>query len=401
MHRKFWISAGVGAVALVATFVWAFRPQPVLVEVAPVRQGLFEQTVDEDGKTRVRDRYVVSAPVVGRLARVGVKPGDAVRAGDTVAVLSPSAPAMVDARTARELAERIGAAEAGLARARANVARAEAALDQAQVDVARQQRLQQEGFVATAALDQALLAARVQARELEAARFAQTGSAHDVAQARAALMRAREAAGIARPGTDWPIAAPVSGSVLRVLQESEVVVAVGTPLLELGDPQQLEIVVDVLSADGRRIPAGARVELDAGGEPRLAGRVRRVEPAAFTKVSALGVEEQRVNVIVDIVTPPAQWRGLGDQYRVDARIVVLERPQAVIAPVAALFRDGDQWAVYVASDGHARKRRVAVGGRTSSDAWIASGLAAGERVIVYPGDSVADGKRLKAVRGPA
>ena len=172
-------------------------------------------------------------------------------------------------------------------------------------------------------------------------------------------------------------------------------------MLEIADPDQLEIVIDVLSTDGRRIPAGARVDLDAGGEPRLRGQVRRVEPAAFTKVSALGVEEQRVNVIVDIVSPPEQWRGLGDQFRIDARIVVFERPDAVIAPVAALFRDGERWAVYVADGGLARKRQVKVGGRTPSEAWIESGLAPAERVIVYPSDSVADGKRLTTVRGPS
>jgi HlyD family secretion protein len=366
-----------------------------------VRQGLFEQTVDEDGKTRVRERYVVSAPVAGRLARVRVKAGDAVRAGAAVAELSPSAPAMIDARTARELSERVGAAEAGLEQARAKVARAEAALDQAKTDAARQNKLQSEGFVAAAALDQAQLMMRVQTKELDAARFAQLGAVHDLAQMRAALMRAREGASTRRPGTAWPIESPVDGHVLRVLQESETVVGVGTPLVEIADPTQLEIVIDVLSTDGRRIAEGARVDVDAGPGPHLVGRVQRVEPAAFTKVSALGVEEQRVNVIVDIVSPPEQWRGLGDQFRIDARIVVFERAGAVIAPVAALFRDNEHWAVFVAADGHAQKRRVKVGARTASDAWIEEGLAAGERVIVYPSDTVADGKRLKTVRGPA
>lgn len=384
MTRKLWIWGGLGSAVLIATFVWALRPQPAPVETAEVRKGLFEQTIDEDGKTRVRERYVVSAPVAGRLARVRVKAGDAVRAGETLTVLSPSAPSMLDARSARELAERIGAAEAALA--------------QANTDVARQQQLSQDGFVAAAALDQARLAANVQARALEAAHFAQLGAAHDAAQARAALMRAQEAAGTRRPGSDWPITSPVSGRVLRVMQESETVVGVGVPLLEIGDPDQLEIVVDVLSNDGRRIPAGARVDIDAGPGPRLAGRVRRVEPAAFTKVSALGVEEQRVNVIVDIVSPPERWRGLGDQFRIDARIVVFEQADAVLAPVAALFRDGAHWAAYVASDGRAQKRRVKVGARTSSDAWIESGLKPQERVVVYPGDSVADGKALKTVR---
>ncbi|HEX5686009.1 MAG TPA: efflux RND transporter periplasmic adaptor subunit [Ideonella sp.] len=400
MTRKLWISAALGTAGLAAIFIWAFRPQPVPVETAEVRRSLFEQTIDEDGKTRVRERYVVSAPVAGRLARVRVKAGDLVQAGSAVAELSPGAPAMLDGRTARELSERVGAAEAALAQARARVARAEAALDQAKTDVARQKRLQDDGFVAPAALDQAQLAARVQDRDLEATRFAEIGAAHDLAQARAALMRAREGAGAHRPGTTWPIESPVDGQALRVLQESETVVGVGTPLLEIGDPTQLEIVIDVLSSDGRRIAPGARVDVDAGPGPRLAGRVRRVEPAAFTKVSALGVEEQRVNVIVDIASPSEQWRGLGDQFRIDARIVIFEHANAITMPVAALFRDGNQWAVYAVHDGRAAKQHVKVGGRAASDAWIEDGVAPGARVVVYPSDSVADGVRVKVVRGP-
>jgi HlyD family secretion protein len=400
MTRRNWIFVGLLTAAVIAVFAWAFLPQPVPVETVEARKGLFEQTVEEDGKTRVRERYVVSAPVAGRLARVRVKAGDTVRAGATVAVLEPSAPSMIDARTARELSERVGVAEAGLGQSRAKVARAEAALEQARTDVARQKKLQSEGFVAIAALDQARLTENVQARELDAARFAQQGAEHDLAQARAALMRAREAGDTRRPGTAWNIESPVDGYVLRVLQESETVVGVGAPLLEIADPTDLEIVIDVLSTDGRRIASGARVDIDAGPGPRLTGRVRLVEPAAFTKVSALGVEEQRVNVIVDIVSPPEQRRGLGDQFRIDARIIVFERASAVIAPVAALFRDGDQWAAFVAVDGRARKRQIKVGGRTAGDAWIEEGLAPGERVIVYPSDSVADGKSVTAVRGP-
>ncbi len=399
MTRKQWLFVVIGLVVLVGGFWWAFRPQPVRVEVAQVRQGLFEQTVDEDGKTRVRERYVVSAPLAGRLARIGLKAGDEVRKGMAVAVLSPSAPAMIDARAARELAERVGAASAGLDQARANVARAEVALEQAQTDLARQKKLQGDGFIALAALDQAQLAVRVQTKELEAARFAQDGAAHDLAQARAALMRAQEGASVSRPGTAWAIESPVDGRVLRVLQESESTVAIGSPLLEIADPQDLEIVVDVLSTDGARIGPGNRVDIDAGAGMRLQGRVRRVEPAAFTKVSALGVEEQRVNVIIDIVSPAEEWRALGDQFRIDARIVIFEQAKSVIAPVAALFRDGPDWATFVVVDDRAEKRGVEVGGRTPIEAWIKGGLAAGDRVIVYPSDSVRDGAPVEIVRG--
>jgi len=399
MTRKQWLFIVGGLVVLVGGFWWAFRPQPVRVEVAEVRQGTFEQAVEEDGKTRVRERYVVSAPLAGRLARIGLKAGDEVRKGMAVAVLSPSAPAMIDARAARELAERVGAASAGLDQARANVARAEAALEQAQTDLARQKKLQNDGFIALAALDQAQLAVRVQTKELEAARFAQDGAAHDLAQARAALMRAQEGASVSRRGTTWEIESPVDGRALRVLQESETTVAIGEPLLEIADPQDLEIVVDVLSTDGARIGQGSRVDIDAGAGMRLQGRVRRVEPAAFTKVSALGVEEQRVNVIIDLVSPPEKWRALGDQFRIDARIVIFEQVDSVIAPVAALFRDGANWATFVVDGGRAEKRSVKVGGRTPVDAWIRDGLTAGERVIVYPSDSVRDGAPLRIIRG--
>jgi HlyD family secretion protein len=403
MTRRHGLYLIAAALLLAGVLFWAFRPQPLPVESAEVRSGRFELAIEEDGKTRVRDRYLVSAPLAGRLARIALRAGDEVRAGTAVAVLWPSAPAMIDARTFRELNERVGAAEAGVQQARANVAREEAALDKAQTDLARQQQLQRDGFVSPSALDQAKLTVRVQAKALEAARFAREGAAHDLAQSRAALMRAQEGAAVKRPGSAWPIVSPVDGRVLRVLQESETVVALGTPLMEVADPRDLEAVIDVLSTDGARIATGARVDLDAGAGLKLQGRVRRVEPAAYTKVSALGVEEQRVNVIVDLVTPPDQWRALGDQFRVDARIVVLERSDVVLVPVAALFRTpgaaNDDWSVFVIEDGRARQRAVKVGARGPLQAWIADGLAAGARVIVYPSDQVADGRRVSVVRG--
>jgi HlyD family secretion protein len=342
---------------------------------------------------------VVSAPLAGRLARIRFKPGDEVQAGMTVATLWPAAPAMIDARTARELNERVGAARAALAQAQANAARAEAALQQAHIDLERQRKLQGEGFLAPAALDQAQLTVQIQTRALEAARFAVDGARHDLAQAQAALIRARDAAENKRPGAAWDISSPVDGRVLRVLQESETVVGIGAPLLEIADPQDLEVVVDVLSSDGVRIAPGAPVIVDAGAGLRLAGRVRRVEPAAFTKISALGVEEQRVNVIVDLLALPGQARALGDQFRVDAQITLFEQTDALIAPVAALFRDGDGWAALVVEAGAARRRNVVLGARGPIEAWIREGLAEGERVIIYPSDSVTGGKRVSIVRG--
>jgi HlyD family secretion protein len=398
MKKKQAIAIGIGAASLVGVFAWAFRPQPVPVETADVRRQPFEQSIDEDGKTRVTDRYVVSAPLAGELARVMLEPGDTVSAGMTVARLTPAAPAMLDARTARELNERVGAAEAALAQAKANVARAEAAQAQALADLERQKKLRDDGFVADAAVEQATLAERVLAQGLAAARFATEGAQHDLAQARAALMRAREGARVDRPGTDWPIESPVAGRVLRVLQKSETVVPIGAPLLEIADPARLEVVVDILSTEATRIAGGAPVRIDAGSGVLLEGRVRYVEPSAFTKISALGIEEQRVNVVIDIASPPQQWARVGDGYRVDARIIVQARADAVVVPVAALFRDGAEWAVFVAADGVAARRKVKLGGRNGSEAWIEQGVEPGERVIVYPSESVGDGKRVKVVR---
>jgi HlyD family secretion protein len=401
LTRRQWVLTGLGLLALLAGVAWAFRPLPVLVETASVRQGLFEQTVEEEGKTRVRDRFVVSAPVAARVSRVRFKVGDEVRAGATVAILWPAAPPMIDARARRELTERVGALKASLSRAELELQSADVALKQAQTDLARIKQLRAEGFASAAALDQAQLAWRLQTQAREAAQAVREGAEHELAQGRAALLRARDEPGSGRTGIAWMLTSPIEGRVLRVLQESEAVVGVGAPLIELGDPNKLEVVVPVLSVDGARIPIGADVGIDAGERLHLIGRVYRIEPSAFTKVSALGIEEQRVNVLIDIASPPQLWRGLGDQFRVDVRIVVQSRNGAVVAPIGALFRDGEQWAVFVVRDGRARKRQVKLGGRTSSEAWIESGLAVDEHVVTYPSDKLAEGKRIKVVRGPA
>jgi HlyD family secretion protein len=398
MKRKQMAWIGGGVVLLAAIFVWAFRPQPVPVEAAEVKQAAFEQSVEEDGKTRVTDRYVVSSPLAGKLARIALEPGDVVKAGMTVARLTPAAPSMLDVRTARELEARVGAAQAAVAQAQANVARAEAAQAQAGADLERQKKLRGDGFVADAAVEQAALAERVQLQGLAAARFAADGAQHDLAQARAALMRARDGARVDRPGTDWAIESPVNGRVLRVVQKSETVVGIGAPLLEIADPARLEVVVDVLSTDAVRIGNGAAVKIDAGSGMLLDGRVRYVEPSAFTKVSALGIEEQRVNVVIDIVSSPDKWARLGDGYRVDARIVVLARAAAIVVPIAALFRDGNDWAIFAVVDGVVAKRKVKLGARNSSEAWIEDGVQPGDRVVVYPSDSVEDGKRVRVIR---
>jgi len=392
------VALGTGlVVAAAVALVWAFQPRPLSVEVAEVVRGPFEKTIDEDGRTRVRQRYVIAAPLSGRLARVTLDAGDAVEAGEPVAQIAPLAPALLDARTRRELQERVGAAEAQLAQARSEVARAEAALSQARLDLARQGALQGAGFVSAAAREQAELSVRVQARARDAAAAAQHAAEHGLAQARAAAVQAT-----ADNARALPVVSPVTGQVLRLIQQSEAAVALGTPLMDVGDMSDLEVVVDLLSSDAARLQPGARVHLDAAGATR-AGRLRRIEPAAFTKVSALGVEEQRVNVIVDF-DPAADKENaprLGDGFRIDARIVELSQPDALLVPVAALFRAGgstaDGWAVFVLAGGRAEQRAVTLGPRGPLKAVVTAGLDAGERVVIYPGDALSNGRRVTVV----
>lgn len=397
MTRRQWIVVTTGLAAVAAGLVWAFSPRPVVVELAEITRGRFEQTIDEDGKTRVRERYTVSAPLVGTLQRIPLKAGDAVRQNDLLAVIAPAAPALLDARIERELEERAGATEAGLARARTTVARTDAALSQSQADLERTRKLAEKGFVSSTQLERDQLTVNLNTRELEAARFEEHAAQHQLEQARAALLRVRNEARDGRPGAaQWEIRSPVAGRVLRVAQESEGVVAIGTPLLELGDPSDLEVVVDALTTDAVQIQRGAEVRLERyGAATPLAGRVRRVEPSGFTKISALGIEEQRVNVIIDIASPRDRWQPLGDAYQIDARIVVFGTENAVKVPTSALFREGNDWMVFVASGNVAHKRTVQITRRGGLEAMVESGLQPGEQVITYPGDRIADGGRVR------
>lgn len=379
--------------AVIAVLIaWAFMPKAVKVQTAEVTRGKFQQVIEEDGKTRVRNRYVVSAPVSGRLMRISLKAGNLVKQDDVVAMIVPNAPALLDARSMQELTERVGAAEAAKSRAIAEQARAQAALEKAEMDLTRYKSLATEGFISPSQLSQIELTLKVSLRELDAAKQVVHIADHDVATARAAVLRSQS--GEARDRV-WAVRSPVGGSVLRVPQESEGAVALGAPLLEVGDPGEIEIVVDVLSSDAVQVKEGAAVMIERWGQPTsLQGRVRMVEPSAFTKISALGVEEQRVNVVVDIVSPREQWTALNDGYRIVARIVVFTAENAINIPTGALFRKGTQWEVFVADKGRASERAVSVSHRSESDAMIDKGLQPGERVVIYPGDSLKDGIKI-------
>jgi HlyD family secretion protein len=391
------IALAVIAVFVAALVAWALRPQPIAVEVAEVTRGVFEQTVVDDGKTRVRDRYVVSAPLAGRVERITLDAGDTVRLGQAVALLTPTVPAFLDARTERELRERIGAAEAQAARARAEAQKVLAQRDQAQADVKRQAKLAEGGFVSPTVREQAELALRTAERSVDAARFAEEAARHDLAQARAALTRYRSGSA----GPKWEVTSPVNGSVLKVVQKSEGAVALGAPLLEVADARSLESVVDVLSQEAVAIRPGMAARLEIGsGVPPLRALVRLVEPSAFTKVSALGVEEQRVNVILDFDGPLDKLWTIGDGYRVEAYIITHRVEDAVKVPVGALFREGEGWAVFVADGERAAKRSVKVPRRNGAEALVEEGLKPGERVVVYPSDALRDGSRLEVLRAP-
>jgi HlyD family secretion protein len=384
---------GLGVAAGVAVLVWALAPRPVPVDVAAITAGRFVATVDEDGKTRIRERYVVAAPLSGRMSRIRAKAGDPVTAGEVITSITPSPAPFLDPRARREVEERIGAAEAVRARTIAVLERARAQAAQAERDYQRTQTLTERGISTTQALERADLAHRIADRDLRAAEFQDHAAEHDLAQAKAVLARYHDGADAALDR--WSITTPVSGVVLKVLQESETVVLPGTALVEIGDPRDLEIVVDVLSSDAVEIRRGADVSIERwGGTGALAGRVRRIEPAAFTKISTLGVEEQRVNVLIDLTSPPDAWAGLGDGFRVDARITVLTLEETTIVPTGALFRVGDTWTVYVANNGRAEPRPIELRRRSGRVAAVAAGVAAGDQVIVYPSDQIAAGVRV-------
>jgi len=395
MTRRNKLALGGVLAALALLVAWALRPQAVAIETAEVVRGTFEQTVSYDGKTRVRERYVVSAPLAGRLERIALRAGDTVEKDQVLALLTPTAPAFLDARTSRELQGRIGAVQALHARARAETAKSAAQRDQAQADLERQARLAKEGFVSETAREQAGLALRTAERTLDAARYAEDAARHELAQARAALALYQSG----EAGAKWEVTSPVKGTVLKVVQESEGAVALGAALIELADPKGLEAVVDVLSQEAVGIRPGmpARIELGQGVAP-LAARVRLVEPAAFTKISALGVEEQRVNVVLDFAAPLDRLQTIGDGFRVDAHVVVFRQENALKAPVGALFRDGAGWAVFAVDGERARKRAVKVPRRNGTEAMLEDGLQPGERVVVYPSDALKDGARVSVRR---
>jgi HlyD family secretion protein len=364
----FWLPiAVVGIVAL----LWLFRPQPVPVDMARVERGAIEVTVSDEGETRVRDVFVVSAPVPGLMRRLDLRAGDPVTAQRTViARIEPRDPSFLDARSETE--------------ARASVRSAQAELDFAVAERNRYRELAASNTVSANDLDAAERRARMAAAALDEAR------ARLIAPAAGRLKRRSDCACV-------EVFSPVSGNVLQILRESEGVVEPGTALVTVGNPQDLEVVVDLLSADAVKIRPGLPVLIEAwGGGPPLNGKVRRVEPFGFTKVSALGIEEQRVNVIIDFTDPPESWSRLGHGFRVEPRIQLATAENVIKVPRAALFREAGQWAVFVNDAGRARLQRVQLGLENDLEAQVTTGVDEGASVVLQPGDRVSDGVRIRA-----
>jgi HlyD family secretion protein len=411
--------------AIAAGLGYAFLPQPVDVDLDQVKRGTLLVTVDEDGKTRIREKYVVSAPLTGRILRIHMDPGDEVAAGKTLlTMIEPRDPELLDARAVTQAEARVKAAEASLRQMEPLLEDARAAQAYAEAEMQRTRKAATSDAVSRSELEQAELVYRQRSEALRSARIAEEIARFELQQAEAALIRSRPRsendAASPNPENDsadggsktdgagpaelpngngswnFPIYAPISGRVLRVFQESAAVVTPGIPLVELGDPRDLEVEVDVLSRDAVKINPGDHVLLEHwGGDRPLDGRIRLVEPSAFTKISTLGVEEQRVYAIVDLVDPPEDRSTLGDGFRVEARIIIDEAASALMVPTSALFRIGGNSAVFLVKDGAVHQQIVQIGRQNGLHAEVLDGLQEGDLVVVHPSDQVEEGVSVR------
>jgi HlyD family secretion protein len=412
------------AAAVVGGLGYAFMPQPVEVDLVKVDRGTVRVTVDEDGKTRIHDKYVVSAPLNGRILRISMDPGDEVVAGKTLlTMIEPRDPELLDARSVAQAEARVKGAEATLRQVEPELEKVRAAQGYAEAELMRHRKAIQGSGVSQSELENVEMLYRQRSEELRAMKVSEEIARFELEQAKAALMRSRPHAddaaksaasaasagnGVgqeiptnggenkdANNGWNFPIYSPITGRVLRVFQESSAVVTPGTSLVELGDPSDLEVEIDVLSRDAVKIHPGDTVYLEHwGGVKPLEGRVRVVEPSGFTKISTLGVEEQRVWVIVDLVDPPEQRTTLGDGFRVEARIVIDEATNALRIPTSALFRAGEDSAVFRVKDGVVHLQKIKVGRQNGIEAEVLAGLSEGDEIVLHPSDQIEDGVKV-------
>lgn len=387
-----WLGRIVPAVVLVAVLavlVISSLPRPVPVDLDEVHRGKLEVTVSEDGRTRVKDRYVVGSPLLGNLARVELRPGDTIEKGQVLFRLVPLDPPLLDARTRSESEARAAAAAAAQLQAKSATARAKVALELAERASAEQRTLGSKGATTQQQIDRTILEERSRKEELASAEFAAKVADHQAEMAKAALLRL---GGKRIVGEQLEVKSPIGGRVLRILQANEGVVQPGAPIIEVGDPAALELVVDVLTTDAVHIRAGQKAFIERWGGPEaLAAHVRLVEPSAFTRLSALGVEEQRVNVVLDLDVPRDKWSALGDGYRIESRIVLWEGNDLVLTKSSAVFRSGGGYASYVVKGGKVELRPVEIGHRGDLELEVKKGLQPGEQVIIHPSDQVKPG----------
>lgn len=389
---------GVISAILAVVLSLLMRTPPVAVDVAQVDQGGVEIAIEGEGKTRVREIYTVSAPITGRMDRITFESGDAVTAEETVlARIEPADPTFLDVRSAAQARADLDAAKAAVDLARAKLTRAEAERTFARSELKRAEELFQRANVSERALERAQLEERTRSAEVETARSDLSVALASLEAAKARLIQPTDQRGKRPDSCCVAVRSPISGQVLRVPDKSERVVTSGDPLIEVGNPADLEAVIDVLSTDAVKVkPGDAAFIQHWGGGDALAAVVSRVEPAGFMKISALGIEEQRVNVILNITAPPADWVRLGDQYRVEARIIVDDVSHVTRVPVSALYRRGEAWALFKLDGGRAREQVVEVGLRSDTYAEIKSGAGVGDTVVVHPGNKIKDGVRVRA-----
>jgi HlyD family secretion protein len=392
------IFAVVLALLIAGAMAVALAPKPQVAEAGKVTRGQLVVMVSGDGKTRIKDRFVISASVGGQMPRIELHPGDRIKLGATLTQITPIEPPLLDVRARAEAEAQARTARAAIGQAEARVRVAQTALQQAQADSARVKALSERGSVARVELDAAEFRVRAAQAEVESAQFGARVARFELQTAEASLVRMKPST----PGekkadeVSVTIESPVDGVVLRVFHESAGLIQPGSQILEIGDPSALEIVVDLLSTDAVAVRPGATVRVERwGGEVPLEARVRLIEPSGFTKVSALGIEEQRVNVVADFTGSPEERKTLGDGYRVVTRIVLWEKADAIKVPQTALFRRGERWAVFVLQDGHVRLRDVEIGKRSEWEAEVLSGLGEGDSVIIHPSDKLEDGARVE------
>jgi len=394
--RAKWTKRILGAFVLglaITGLVWFAWPRPIPIDLATVSKGPMEVKVDDEGKTRVRDIYTVSAPLTGTVLRLPGRVGDQVAANDTViAVMQPMAPSFHDIRTHEELQAALAAADAAVTLAEHEVHRIEKILESSRSDMQRAEALARTNTIAAKTLEKA----KIDVETNEAA-LASAGAQLEVRRSERASAAVRltgplaAGSGPADPACCMQIRAPVTGRILKIIQESEGVVQAGTPLIEIGNPSDLEVVADLLSTDAVSVTAGAPVLIDGWGGSQIRGRVARIDPVGFVKISALGIEEQRVRTTIDFVDPPEAWSRLGHDYRVIVHIPIWSASEAITVPVAALFRKDENWAVFAVANGRAHLTPVQIGQRNNRVAEVISGLIVGDRVVLHPSDRIQDG----------